>query len=177
MLLLRTNPDKEKQEVVRVKGVISKIWINELEDGRKYAALLIGKEKYTTWDKKYLQLLETGDIEEGDAIQFDMKKSGKYLNVVNIEKYAPIDSNSLEPLENETNDDSYSFVEKKDREIARMSSLKAALYLTKDMINTPLKIRADETINVARKFEKYITNDDFSFPEEPEEDEEKRKPE
>ena len=41
-----------------MKGVIDKIWENKIDDGKAYFVLKIGREKYSIWDKKYMEGLE-----------------------------------------------------------------------------------------------------------------------
>jgi hypothetical protein len=47
---------------------------------------------------------------------------------------------------------------KKDREIVRMSCIKSAIYLTKDFGGMDLDDRAESVVEVARKFERYVTD-------------------
>ncbi len=145
-----------------MKGKIAKIWMNNLDDGRTYATLSINGERYTLWDKKYLNSLK-----EGDTVSYDFKQSGKYKNIKSISKVNanPKDeSNSKAKLPyNGLNNNGIDQQLKKDLEIVRMSCLKtAALYITQDMIDLPLDKKADTIVEVAKKFESYVTDfEDF----------------
>ena len=148
-----------------MKGKIEKIWRNELDDGRVYATLSIDGTRYNLWDKKYLN-----NLKEGDTVDYEFRKSGKYNNIKSISKAngnPKAESNSKAKLPyNGLNNNGIDQQLKKDLEIVRMSCLKtAALYITQDMIDLPLDKKADTIVDVARKFESYVTDfGDFLEP-------------
>ena len=85
-----------------MKGKISKMWINKLDDGKRYAVLSINGERYALWDEQYLN-----SFKEGDTVSYDFSEEGKYKNIDNIAKiqpepekkkeYKPLDANLLNP--------------------------------------------------------------------------------
>ena len=87
----------EKSSLKR-RGRISKIWINELEDGRTYAKLKIEgdgfSETYSVWNKTYVKQIQDGLVGEGSVIDYSYKKSGKYLN---IQKFRALENESEKP--------------------------------------------------------------------------------
>ena len=64
-----------------MKGVIERIYPNQLQDGREYLTLQISGSKYSLWDKKHF-----GELDEGMPVDFKFKASGKYLNISEIEE-------------------------------------------------------------------------------------------
>lgn len=138
-----------------MKGKISKIWINKLDDGRTYATLMIGGRKYTTWDQSHYQSLKKGDV-----IDFDYKKAGNFKNIKSL---------SVIGEEKPTNDPFQQYINEygpdldliKNREIVRMSCLKSAIYATGDLSELDIDERAETTIEIAKRFEQYIT--DFEY--------------
>ena len=143
-----------------MKGKISKIWINRLDDGRTYATLSINGERYTLWDKKYIDSLK-----EGDVIKYEFKQAGRFKNIKNISKLQKIkDAESIGYSAGMPSD----YDLRKDREIVRMSCLKSALYMTRDFLEMSIEERVAKAISVARQFEKYITEDDFLKPDDEE---------
>ncbi len=55
-----------------MKGVVDKVWKNKTDDGKLYFVLKIGGEKYSVWDKKYMD-----GIEEGSMVEYESTQSGK----------------------------------------------------------------------------------------------------
>lgn len=157
-----------------MKGKIDNIKINNLNDGRSYATLSIGGQRYSLWNKEYME-----ELNKGDMIEYDFKQSGKYKNITDISEHiknSKPDSqdndlqNYISKKEYNNNginnemDDFISPELKKDREIVRMSCIKSAIYLTKDLGRIDLDKKSNHVINTAKKFENYITNfDDLSF--------------
>ncbi len=120
-----------------MKGKIEKIWDNESRNGQRYLGLSVDGERYTLWEEKYFDKLQ-----EGDIIDFEWKKSGKYRNITKINM----------------DDEDGNFMERKHESIIRMSCLKSASELISDSDVEPNK-RADLAIDFARKFEKYVKDD------------------
>lgn len=138
-----------------MKGKISKMWINSLGDGRTYATLQIGEDRYQLWDQEQIK-----SISQGDTIEYDFSKSGRYKNISKLtkvmaskkkpeEEHASIIPLYKGKLDRETI---------KSREIVRMSCLKSALYASSDLIDYEFDEKTDKIIEVAKKFEKYITD-------------------
>lgn len=120
-----------------MKGEIEKIWDNESRNGERYLGLSVNGQRYTLWEEKYFDKLQ-----EGDVIDFEWKKSGKYRNITTINM----------------NDDNGDFVERKHESIIRMSCLKSASELIAGSDLESGK-RADVALDFARKFEKYVKDD------------------
>jgi|GEM_PF-642556 len=159
--------------VMGMKGTISKIWENKLDDGRTYMTLSIDGERYNVWDKKYF-----GNLNEGDSVSFNFSQKGKYKNISAISKAdanpnAETDSNGRQSY-NGHNGNGFDHAFRKDLEIVRMSCLKTALSATDDLIDLPLDEKADTIIDVAKKFESYVTDfKEFLSPPAEENDEPK----
>jgi len=139
-----------------MKGKISKIWINKLDDGRTYATLLINGRKYTSWEQDHYQ-----NLKKGDVVEYEFRQAGNFKNIKSI---------ALTDSKNEPTGDIYSqyFEENgldleliKNREIVRMSCLKSALYATQTLTELDIDERAETAIEMAKKFEQYIT--DFEY--------------
>ena len=120
-----------------MKGRIEKIWDNESRNGQRYLGISIDGKRYTLWEEQYFDQLQ-----EGDVIDFEWKKSGRFKNITEI-KYNNEDNN---------------YPEKKLKSIIRMSCLKSASELISDSDIEAGK-RADMAIDFARKFEDYIKED------------------
>lgn len=117
-----------------MKGEIEKIWENESRNGKRYLGISVDGERYTLWEDEYFDKLK-----EGDIIDFEWKKSGKYKNITKIN------------MNNDDND----FMERKQESIIRMSCLKSASELIAGSDLEPVK-RADMALDFAGKFEKYV---------------------
>lgn len=128
-----------------MKGIIERIDLNYLSDGRSYLTMQISGNKYSVWDKKYF-----GAFSEGTPVKFKFKKSGKYLNISEIEEDP--DCNP----ENDGKKNPFNYPSPRDLQMMKTSCLKCATYLVKDI---PLDVdkRLDVTLDVAKKLEKYLT--------------------
>ena len=138
-----------------MKGRISKVWKNRLKDGRTYETISVDGVRYNIWNEEYM-----GKLKTGDEIEFSYQEKGKYKN---IQKIALPDTSKEEAEKPEPKEEKRSYLNpmiKKEREIARMSCLKSALWLTRDLAELELEEKTDKIIGIAKKFEKYIT--DFS---------------
>lgn len=144
-----------------MKGEIEKIWNNQTSDGRRYNVLQIGGERYSLWEEDYLDKLQ-----EGRALEFDFRESGEFKNISKI--YEPETANGQpgnEPKEElppgyngpQAND-------QKTRQIIRMSSLRSASQILGGS-RIPASKRAEKTIEIAKKFEKYIGDDILGGPD------------
>lgn len=142
-----------------MKGEIEKIWKNTTPDGRRYDVLQIGGVRYSVWDEGYLDKLK-----EGQTLEFDMRESGDYKNICKIYDPAgannPGESNALPP-ETPANGNARN---QKSRQIVRMSCLRSASQILGGS-RIPAGERADKTIEMAKKFEKYIGFDDLGGPD------------
>lgn len=129
-----------------MKGEVEKVWKNKTEDGRKYEVFQIGGDRYSLWDENYLDR-----IQEGQSLEFDFRESGDFKNIIRIYENPENESKILQ------------YDDQKVRRIIRMSSLRSASrILTGSKI--PYENRADKTIEIARKFEKYIDDEGFDEP-------------
>jgi len=133
-----------------MKGEIEKIWKNETSDGRKYNVLQINGERYSLWEEDYLDKLQ-----EGQTLEFDFRESGEFKNIRKIYDPAgakkPSENDALPP-EPQANDYQQG---QKARQIVRMSSLRSASQILGGS-RIPVGKRAEKTIEIAKKFEKYI---------------------
>lgn len=133
-----------------MKGEIEKIWKNETSDGRKYNVLQIGGERYSLWEGDYLDKLQ-----EGQTLEFDFRESGEFKNINKIYDPAgakkPSENDALPP---EPRGNDYQQGQKA-RQIVRMSSLRSASQILGGS-RIPVGKRAEKTIEIAKKFEKYI---------------------
>jgi hypothetical protein len=130
-----------------MKGKIDKIWQNETADGRRYDVLQIGGEKYSLWDEKYFD-----KIQEGQMLEFEFRESGDFRNITEI----------YESPRQETSDRK-DYAQERLTKIIKMSCLKSASEVLSGS-KIPYTDRAGKAIEIARRFEKYIHN------EEPDED-------
>ena len=130
-----------------MKGEVEKVWKNETEDGRRYEVLQIGGERYSLWEEDYLD-----KIQEGHTLEFDFRESGDFKNITKI----------YEPHENEPKEPGYE--DKKLKKTIRMSCLKSA---SRVLVGSkiPYQNRAEKAIEIAKKFEKYIGDEEFVDPE------------
>ena len=124
-----------------MKGVIDKIWKNETDDGKPYLVLRIGGEKYSVWDQKYME-----GIEEGSTVEYESAQSGKFKKITDMRK---IDLEpGIDPSERKPRNRS-------GQEIVRMSCIRSAAALVADF-GAPPEEKAEITLGLARRFEKYV---------------------
>lgn len=128
-----------------MKGIIERIYLNSLGDGREYLTMQISGTKYSVWDNKYFRMFN-----EGMPVNFEFKKSGKYLNISEIEvdpNHKPGDDGNKNP---------FNYPNHRDLQILKTSCLKCATSIVKDL---PLEVekKLDLTLDVAKKFEKYLS--------------------
>ena len=99
-------------------------------------------------------------LNEGMHVNFKFKKSGKYLNISEIEE----DPNYKQG--NDGNGNLFGYPNHRVLQILKTSCLKCATYLINDV---PLEVekKVDLALDVAKKLEKYLTvipSDDESAP-------------
>jgi len=144
-----------------MRGEIEKIWKNNTSDGRRYNVLQIGGERYPLWEEDYLDKLQ-----EGQPLEFDFRESGEFKNINRI--YEPEAANGQPGNEpKEELPPGYNGPQAKDqktRQIIRMSSLRSASQILGGS-RIPVGKRAEKTIEIAKKFEKYIDDEVFEEPE------------
>lgn len=126
-------------------GKIDKVWENEAQNGKAYLVLEIDGQRYSLWDAEWL-----GRLRDGDIVQYDWKKSGKFRNITDIDRVKP--------------DPDTPPVNEKDDQIVRMSCLKSAssLFSGSDL-DAKKKVRY--TMAAAERFERYIRADGESDEE------------
>jgi len=117
-------------------GRIDKVWQNEAPSGQPYLVLEIGSQHYSLCDKDWI-----GKLQEGDIVEYDWKKAGKFRNITNIKQ---VDAHPYGSSE-------------KDRHIVGMSCLKSAAMIFGSVDAEP-KRKVNLTIAAARHFEKYIND-------------------
>ena len=162
-----------------MKGEIEKIWKNETADGRRYNVLQIGGERYSLWEEDYLDKLQ-----EGQALEFDFRNSGDFKNISKIYEptnetdKAPISEGPVatgKPPEYVATDASGGLAGNggnggnggkgaRSRQIVRMSCLRSASQILGGS-RIPAGERAEKTIEIAKKFEKYIDDKDLADQE------------
>jgi hypothetical protein len=130
-----------------MKGIIERIDHKELGDGREYLSFQISGNRYSVWDKKYF-----GQFTEGMPVDFKFKKSGKYLNISEIEHdpdYKPGNNGN-------GNNNLFNYPNQRDLQILKTSCLKCATYLVNGV---PLDVdkKVDLALDVAKRLEKYLT--------------------
>jgi hypothetical protein len=118
-------------------GRIEKLWKNDA-NGKPYLVLEIDKERYSLWDEDCLDR-----IREGDIVEYQWKKAGKFRNITSIER---VNTGTSSNASNE-----------KDHQILRMSCLKSASTIFSGLDAKP-KEKVRLTIAAARCFEKYIND-------------------
>ena len=124
-----------------MKGVVDKVWENKTDDGKPYFVLKIGGEKYSVWDKKYMD-----GIEEGSKVEYESAQSGKFKKITDMKKIdlgPGIDLPERKPRD------------RNGQEIVRMSCIRSATALIADF-GAPPEEKAEITLGLARKFEKYV---------------------
>lgn len=127
-----------------MRGRINKIWENSSKEGQKYWVLSIDGKRYSVFDGDYVD-----GLEEGSVVEYDANKKGKYNNITALKKI-------------QVDDDSY--LSRKDEQIIRMSCLKSASELLSGIDMEPDK-KADAAIGVARKFQRYVKDEDVKVEE------------
>jgi len=100
----------------------------------------MGGQRYSLWDQNWINKLQ-----EGDIVEYDWKKAGKFRNITSIE-LAEADSNDS----NGSNG--------KDERIVKMSCLKSAGMVLGPMDIEPRK-NVLATVSVAKYFERYINDE------------------
>lgn len=129
-----------------MKGEVEKVWENETTDGRRYNVLQINGDKYSLWDETYFD-----KIQEGQTLDFDFRESGDFKNITDV--------NEL-PMQEQARSEKKDYNNDRLNKIVKMSSLRSAsrvLFGSK----IPYKSRANKTLEIAKKFENYINDDDF----------------
>jgi len=124
-----------------MKGIIDKIWKNKTDDGKPYFVLKIEGEKYSVWDNKYME-----GLDEGAAVEYESTQSGKFKKITDMRKIEL--EARFEPPERKSRD-------RNGEEIVRMSCIRSAAALVADF-GAPPEEKAEITLGLARKFEKYV---------------------
>ena len=124
-----------------MKGVVNKVWENKTDDGKPYFVLKIGGEKYSVWDKKYMD-----GIEEGSMVEYESAQSGKFKKITDMKKIEL--EPGIDPPERKARN-------RNGEEIVRMSCIRSAAALVADF-GAPPEEKADITLGLARRFEKYV---------------------
>ena len=122
-----------------MKGTVEKIEEKHAKNGQKYLLLAIDGQNYSLWDGKAFER-----VHEGDAVEYKWKASGDYRNITEIE-----------PANGSSDEDFGS----RDDHILKMSCLKSASAIFGNLTVEPEE-RVKVTIEAARKFEKYIRDDE-----------------
>jgi hypothetical protein len=139
-----------------MKGEIERIWKNKTGDGRLYNVLLIGGERYSLWEEDYLDKLH-----EGQTLEFDFSEAGDYKNICKI--YEPAGTAKQAGKEEQPPETAGNGQNQRSRQIVRMSSLRSASQILGGS-RIPAGERAGKTIEIAKKFEKYIGDDGIPGP-------------
>jgi hypothetical protein len=138
-------------ETEMIKGEVEKVWHNKTSAGKRYDVIEVSGGRYSVWDGEYL-----GKIEKGEMVEFEYKQTGNFNNVLKFNNGSqPEPDNGKdykgEPATNTGN----GYNRDRTQQMARMSGLKTAGALIAGS-KVPYGERADKTIEMAMKFEKYI---------------------
>ena len=126
-----------------MKGEVEKVWNNETSDGRKYQVLQVNGVRYSLWDENYID-----QIQEGQPLEFDFKESGDFKNITDIH----------DGSEGTPGKPDYGTVRL--NKITKMSCLKSASQVLAGS-GIPYDDGADKTIEISRKFEKYLNEEEL----------------
>jgi hypothetical protein len=122
-----------------MKGTVEKIEEKHAKNGQKYLLLAIDGQNYSLWDGKAFER-----VHEGDAVEYKWKAAGDYRNITEID---PVNGSPDDGLGS------------RDEHILRMSCLKSASAIFGNLGVEPDE-RVKITISAARRFEKYIRDDE-----------------
>ena len=129
-----------------MRGTIEQVWKNESRNGRKYLTVQIGGDKYSVWDAKYFDQLQPGATIEGEV-----RESGNYKHLSEIEPVRARSDGGYRPSD-------------KDRQITRLSCLKSASEIAAP-VAMDIEGKQELVVELARRFERYVYEEDFDFPE------------
>ena len=73
-------------------GIVDKIWRNHRTDGSEYWVLCIDNERYSTWDRNHME-----NLQEGDAVEFAYTQSGRYRNLISLQRQPPTPTTTAFP--------------------------------------------------------------------------------
>jgi hypothetical protein len=152
-------------ETELIKGEVEKVWHNKTSAGKRYDVIEVSGGRYSVWDGEYL-----GKIEKGEMVEFEYKQSGNFNNVLKFNNGSqPEPDNGKDYIKepNTTAGNGNGYSGDRMQQMARMSGLKTAGALIAGS-KVPYGERADKTIEMAMKFEKYINGDlelDGDLPE------------
>jgi hypothetical protein len=143
-------------ETELIKGEVEKVWHNKTSAGKRYDVIEVAGGRYSVWDGEYL-----GKIEKGEMVEFEYKQSGNFNNVLKFNNGSqPEPDNGKDYIKepNTTAGNGNGYSGDRMQQMARMSGLKTAGALIAGS-KVPYVERADKTIEMAMKFEKYINGD------------------
>jgi hypothetical protein len=128
----------------------------------------VGGSRYSLWDADYFD-----KIEKGDEVQFEYKQAGKFKNIVKIHDGSETEPGNGGNSGNYTENNGFAngssgeeYGSDRLTKMVRMSCLKSASPLIAGT-KVAYDDRADKTIELASKFEKYINGDIGMEPIEP----------
>jgi hypothetical protein len=142
-------------ETEMIKGEVEKVWHNKTSAGKRYDVIEVAGGRYSVWDGEYL-----GKIEKGEMVEFEYKQSGNFNNVLKFNDGSQPEQDNVKDYNNEpntTDGNGNGYSGDRMQQMARMSGLKSASALLSGT-KVPYGERADKTIEMAVKFEKYILN-------------------
>jgi len=146
-------------ETEMIKGEVEKVWHNKTSAGKRYDVIEVAGGRYSVWDGEYL-----GKIEKGEMVEFEYKQSGNFNNVLKFNDGSQPEPGTGKDYINEPNTTTTTtgngngYNGDRMQQMARMSGLKTAGALIAGT-KVPYAERADKTIEMAMKFEKYISGD------------------
>jgi hypothetical protein len=145
-------------ETETVKGEVEKVWHNKTSAGKRYDVIEVAGGRYSVWDGEYL-----GKIEKGEMVEFEYKQSGNFNNVLKFNDGSqPEQDNAKDYKREPATSTGNGYNGDKLQQMARMSGLKSASALLSGT-KVPYGERADKTIEMAMKFEKYILGNDLDI--------------
>ena len=145
-------------ETELIKGEVEKVWHNKTSAGKRYDVIEVAGGRYSVWDGEYL-----GKIEKGEMVEFEYKQSGNFNNVLKFNDGSqPEQDNAKDYKREPATSTGNGYNGDKLQQMARMSGLKSASALLSGT-KVPYGERADKTIEMAMKFEKYILGNDLDI--------------
>ena len=130
-----------------MRGKVEEISRETSKRGDEYLRVQIDGEMYSIWDQEHFDTFN-----EGDTIDFEYKESGQWKNISDLTVIGAR-SEALPRREE--------YLRLRDKHIARMSCVKSAAYVMANLDMDPLE-KGDQTLSLARTFEKYVYDEDVS---------------
>lgn len=132
-----------------MKGTVEELSREVSKRGDEYLRVQIDGEKYSIWDPQYI-----GSFDVGDSLEFEYKESGQWKNITSL---------AVDEVENPNIPPTDTYRMAHDRRIARMSCVKSAAYVLANL-EMEAEPKGEQTLTLARVFERYIYDEDLNHP-------------